>query len=200
MTVTNASPSTEKRRQRLSWAAALTVLATAWAALQGNEEPSRSPSSQAGGANSARTSTNNARAEASNSASKPAPQTTAWPEAPLPDNRAPWSAVSALGAAAWRGPIQPPTVVRVPSAPKAVAAKTDIEAATPQAPNFPYTLIGRIDDGVPQAMLSGPHRSFGVKVNEVIDGQWRVDAVEPQSMSLTWLPGSLKKTVAFSSS
>lgn len=43
-------------------------------------------------------------------------------------------------------------------------------------------------------------RSFGVKVNEVIDGQWRLDAVGPEGVTLTWLPGSEKKNLIFAAS
>jgi hypothetical protein len=56
-----------------------------------------------------------------------------------------------------------------------------------------------LDDGEPHALLSGPLRSFGVKAAEVVDGQWRIDAVEPQGVTLTWLPGGVKKNLAFGS-
>ena len=191
----NPSPSTSaanQRRQRLSIAAGLTLLATGWVAMQGDDPSSASVPRTVRSATVATTP--------NNFASNAAKQITAWPDAPLDAHRAPWPAIGQLGAAAWRGPSAPK--VSAPPAPaptdKAVVGKTNPEAVTPETPNFPYSLIGRIDDGVPQAMLSGPARSFGVRVNEVIDGQWRVDAVGPQSMSLTWLPGSIKKTVAFS--
>jgi hypothetical protein len=191
-----SEPSTsaaKQRRQRLSVAAALTLLATAWAAMQGDEV---APAAQA-----TRARTAPAAQAINNKPNGSAPQITAWPDAPLSTQRMSWPTVSPAGGAAWRGPSAPKVQAPVaPAAPRVAVAKINAEPAAPEAPNFPYALIGRIDDGVPQAMLSGPTRSFGVKVNEVIDGQWRVDAVEPQSLSLTWLPGSLKKTVLFSSS
>jgi hypothetical protein len=192
----SAAHSVTERRQRLTIAAGLTLLATAWAAMQGDDVASVAQPAKPRSATAPSTpnnNINNARGNTSN-ATKP---NTAWPDAPLTANRAPWPAVSALGTAAW-GPAVPK--VQAPVPPKPVVAKANTEVATPEAPNFPYTLIGRIDDGTPQAMLSGPSRSFGARVNEVIDGQWRVDAVGPQSMSLTWLPGSIKKTVTFASS
>jgi type IV secretory pathway VirB10-like protein len=185
----------KRRRQRLSVAAALTLLATAWAATQGDDVASVAQPAKPRGANVAPTPNNINASTTASDATKPI---TAWPDAPLTANRAPWPAVSALGTAAWRGPDVPKVQAPVPAQP--VVAKANPAPATPEAPNFPYVLIGRIDDGTPQAMLSGPSRSFGARVNEVIDGQWRVDAVGPQSMSLTWLPGSIKKTVTFASS
>jgi hypothetical protein len=66
-------------------------------------------------------------------------------------------------------------------------------------PPFPYTLIGRLDDGQAHALLSGPLRSFGVKVADVIDGQWRVDDVQARGITITWLPGGVKTTLVFAS-
>lgn len=187
------STSAAKRRERhrgLSIAATLTLLATGWVVTQGDDvdgvpQPTR-----------ARTASVAVATNSNSIASNAAKHNTAWPTAPLSAPRASWPAVSAQAAAAWNGPSAPKVIA--PPAPKSVTAKVNAEPTTPQAPNFPYALIGRIDDGAPQAMLSGPTRSFGVRVNEVIDGQWRVDAVDPQSMSLTWLPGSIKKSISFS--
>ena len=66
-----------------------------------------------------------------------------------------------------------------------------------RAPAFPYTLIGQLDDGRPQALLTGPLRSLAVAAGEVIDGQWRVDAVQAQGITLTWLPGGQRQTLGF---
>ena len=91
-------------------------------------------------------------------------------------------------------PPAPPTASRPQAAPVPTAA-------TPaEAPAFPYTLIGRLDDGEARALLSGPTRSFGVKAADVIDGQWRVDAIAPRGLMLTWLPGGVKKTLALAPS
>jgi hypothetical protein len=57
-----------------------------------------------------------------------------------------------------------------------------------------------MDDGEPRALLSGRTRSFGAKAGEVIDGAWRVDAVAPDGVTLTWLPGGLSRTLSFPSS
>jgi len=66
-------------------------------------------------------------------------------------------------------------------------------------PDFPYTLIGRLDDGQARALLTNRTRSFGAKAADVIDGTWRVDAVNADGVSLTWLPGGISRTLAFPS-
>ena len=76
-------------------------------------------------------------------------------------------------------------------------------ATPPPVPAFPYKLIGRLDDGIPQALLSGTSgtsRSFGVKAGDSIDGQWRVDSVEAQTVTVTWLRTGARKTLSFASS
>ena len=190
-------PRTPVRRQRLAIAGAITLAATAWALLQpddvaapaatGRERAGTAP--RAAGPSPARGAQSSAPSSVATIAAAPAPAR-GWPEPPSADHRAVWQAGIAQGLAAWNPhpPAPPP-----PAPPPAPAAAP----APPQAPPFPYTLIGRLDDGEPCALLSGPLRSFGVKATEVIDGQWRVDAVQPQGVTLTWLPGGVKKTLAF---
>lgn len=114
----------------------------------------------------------------------------AWPTAPRP--RPPWPRVA--GAQAW-GPeavkvAAPPPITQAAEAPPP-------PAGPPAAPPFPYTLIGRVEDGpLIQALLSSPRRTLGVKAKDVIDGQWRVDAVDARGVTLTWLPGGQALTLA----
>ena len=164
--------------------AALTLAATAWAALQGDDGvlPSTSTSTS--------TSTSNTTPRRAAAASASTPHAADWPAPPTATDRAAWPAAGAEAVAAWTAPPPPPP----PPAPKPVA----VVAPPPQAPAFPYTLIGRLDDGVPMQLLAGPLRSFGVKAADVIDGHWRVDSVDARGLSLTWLPGHLKKHLAFS--
>lgn len=110
------------------------------------------------------------------------------------ERRPPWPAAVAQGVSAW-GPPAPQPESPAPPATNPVAV-----AAAPQAPPFPYTLIGRFDDGEPRALLSGPLRSFGVKPAEVLDGAWRIEAVDAQGITVIWLPAGLKKTIPFASS
>ena len=188
------APRTPVRRQRLAIAGAITLAATAWAALQPDEgaipaSSNRGPmnaSPRPAGALPARGTASDAAvfAAASNASRR-------WPAPPSAGQRTAWQAGVARGVAAWNAP-PPPAPPPAPPPPAAATAP-----APPQPPPFPYVLIGRLDDGEPRALLSGPLRSFGVKASEVIDGQWRVDAVQPQGVTLTWLPGGVKKTLAF---
>lgn len=122
-----------------------------------------------------------------------------WPGAPAPRASEPWPFDTAL-AQAWIPPPPPPP----PPAP-ASTPRTVTPAATPpqpaQPPAFPYTLIGRIEDGgAAQALLTGALRTLAVKPLDVVDGQWRVDAVEARSVVLTWLPGGQRQTLALAPS
>ena len=192
-----SDPRTPVRRQRLAIAGAITVAATVWALLQpddvaapaatGRERAGTAP--RAAGPPPARGAQSSTPSSVAAIAAAPAPARR-WPTPPDTEHRATWQAGSAQGMAAWNPPPPPPPPPAPPAAPAAAPAP-------PQAPPFPYTLIGRLDDGEPCALLSGPLRSFGVKATEVIDGQWRVDAVQPQGVTLTWLPGGVKKTLAF---
>jgi hypothetical protein len=74
-----------------------------------------------------------------------------------------------------------------------------VASAAPQPPEFPYTLIGRLDDGQARALFTNRTRSFGAKAADVIDGVWRVDAVDEDAVTLTWLPGGISRTLAFPS-
>lgn len=181
-------PRATARRKWLAVAGIATLAATLWAALQGDDSapvgpaPARSPHAADGAG---------PRIAA---APTPAPESTGrWPAPPDAQGREPWHDALAQGLAAWSAPPPPPP-------PPAPSTAREAARKLPQAPPFPYTLIGRIDDGEPRALLSGPMRSFGVKASEVIDGQWRVDAILNNGLSLTWLPGSEKKTLTFAAS
>lgn len=195
MSADTNDPRTLVRRQRLAIAGAITVAATVWTMLQPDDVATVAATSRERAGTSPRTAgTSPARGAKSSGAAISAASTPsrAWPEPPDPGRRTVWQAGIAQGVAAWNPPPPPPPPL--PTAPPPAAAAAP---APPQAPPFPYTLIGRLDDGEPRALLSGPLRSFGVKAAEVIDGQWRVDAVQPQGVTLTWLPGGVKKTIAF---
>lgn len=119
----------------------------------------------------------------------------AWPPPPAARASESW-AFDAQQALAWSAPPAPAPaaasqVVAAPPAPVVPVA-----AATPHAPPFPYVLIGRIEEGrAVHALLSGPAQTLGVKVEDVIDGQWRVDAIDARGLVVTWLPGGLRQTV-----
>lgn len=88
---------------------------------------------------------------------------------------------------AW-GPPQPaPPPVRL------VAAES---SSPPEAPVFPHGWVGRYLDPAPRAIIAGPMRTWVVSTGDVIEGQWRVDAIDERQMTLTYLPLGLSQTVA----
>ena len=185
MTTPSPDPSALKRRQRLLLASAVTAAATAWAALQPDQDAAPRPASGVSAP------PRSAAVRATASTAQPVPDA-GWPRPPGTDERRAWQAPTPQGLAAWSAPSPPP-----PPAPPTRPAAPPNAAAPPPPPAFPYALIGRIDDGQPLALLSGPLRSFGVRVADVVDGQWRIDAVQAQGLTVTWLPGSVQKTVSY---
>jgi hypothetical protein len=112
-------------------------------------------------------------------------QPVAWPESPLRSAHA-WAPPDAPALAAWG----PPPAAPPPPAPP--------EPEPPQAPPFPYTLIGRVVNGDQvHALLTGATRTLGVKRGEVIEGQWRVDDIHADGVTLTWLPGGLRQRLGY---
>ncbi|MFG6460075.1 hypothetical protein ACG04Q_00745 [Roseateles sp. DXS20W] len=123
-------------------------------------------------------------------------QPTDWP-GPAASERAAWPALDAQARAAW-GEAAP--VAAAPAPPPAVAAPADEPPPPPSAPPFPYQLVGRLTDGASRAVLNNAQRSAVVGAGEVVDGQWRVEAVEPAGLRLIYLPLGLPQFVPFASS
>lgn len=105
-----------------------------------------------------------------------------------PRPRAPWPAASGAYYSAWMPPPPPPPPAPLPPPPP----------PPPVAPQFPYQLIGVLEeDGQTKGLLGGQMRSIAVSAGEVVDGQWKVEQVSSQGLRLTWLPSQLPQTVAF---
>lgn len=117
-----------------------------------------------------------------------------WP-GPAASARTAWPAPDAQARAAW-GEAAP--IAAAPAPPPAAAEVVD-EPPPPSAPPFPYQLVGRLTDGASRAVLNNAQRSAVVGVGEVVDGQWRVDAVEPTGLRLTFLPLGQAQFVPFAS-
>jgi len=190
-----------RRHQVLAAVLAATVAATAWLALQPDDD-----TALARPAPIARNSASATPREALSTpptrlaprlgiASAPATADAADAADASITPRDPWPAAGTAAAESWglRPPPPPPPRVAAAPAPKAPPA----EPEAPRAPPFPYTLIGQLDDGRPQALLTSPLRSLAVGAGEVVDGQWRIDAVQAQSITLTWLPGGQRQTLGF---
>lgn len=167
-----------KRQYALAAGLAVAVAATLWAAQL--EDAAEAP-----GVALAAVPTAKPRAAPSPVASAPAAPP-AWEAAA----REPWPEASGAQLAAWMPPPPPPA----PAAPPVQAQPP----AAPVAPPFPYQLIGRLEEGGQHlALLTGPNRSLSAKAGDVIDGQWRVDRVEPSGLALTWLPAQQAQNISF---
>ena len=191
-----------RRHYVLAAALAATLAATLWLAVQPEEDAATSsfPTTKRTTERSTERSTERAPSVASAVAAKSTANTVNKTSIPRSD----WPAVSAVAAAAWgtkppekkTSPINATALAK--AAPQALTAPTAPTAPAP--PAFPYTLIGQLDDGQPRALLTGPVRSLAVSSGEVIDGVWRVEAVQAQSITLIWLPGGQRQTLAFKAS
>lgn len=155
---------------------ALSLAATAWVSQDDADTPAT-----AAAAASPR------RAAAANTAPSD------WP-GPAASARAAWPDLDIQARAAW-GEAAPTTASHTP--PPAMAEPAAEQPAPPRAPPFPYQLVGRLTDGASRAVLNSAQRSAVVGVGEVVDGQWRVDAVEPTGLRLTYLPLGQAQLVPF---
>ncbi len=66
----------------------------------------------------------------------------------------------------------------------------------PMAPAFSHAWVGRYVDNADRAVIAGASQTWVVKVGDVMDGQWRVDAIGERQMTLTYLPLMQTKTVS----
>jgi hypothetical protein len=88
-------------------------------------------------------------------------------DAELPERRV-------FGASSWDPP--PPKVVAAPVQPE-------------QAPPLPYTYIGKkLEDGVWEVYLALGDDVRVVRPHSQLDAKYRVDAIQPPTLSLTYLP------------
>jgi len=77
----------------------------------------------------------------------------------------------------WTPPPPPQAVVKAPPPPP------------PMAPPLPFTFIGKsVGGGAWEVYLARGDRTYVVRANEVIDGMYRVDAIAPPVLTLTYLP------------
>jgi hypothetical protein len=172
----------------LRWALAATLVAAAWLALQPDAAPAVAITSR-----TAAITTTTATTTATTSPMPERKKTTLgkpWPTARRAASMSDWPAAAAAAVTAW----EPPPTSAVP-VPKTVAAAA---SAAPEAPPFPYTLIGRLEeDGVSRALLAGATRTIDAKAGDLIDGQWRVESVRPDSLQLVWMPGGIRQTLNY---
>jgi len=77
----------------------------------------------------------------------------------------------------------------VPPPPPPAPAQAAPPPPPPMAPPLPFTFIGKsVGDGVWEVYLARGDRTYTARTNEVIDGTYRVDAIAPPILRLTYLP------------
>jgi hypothetical protein len=70
-------------------------------------------------------------------------------------------------------------------------------APPPTAPPLPFTYIGkRLEDGVWHVYVSRGDQTLIVREQQTIDGTYRIDAVKPPQMTLTYLPMDERQTLS----
>ena len=83
-----------------------------------------------------------------------------------------------FGSQTWAPPPPPPPPPPAPLPPP-----------TPTAPPLPFTYLGKkLEDGSWEVYLARKDQTFVVKTNTVIEGNYRIDAIKPPTLSLTYLP------------
>lgn len=115
--------------------------------------------------------------------------------------RADFPALNATGRRAW----SPPTT-KSPASASAAAAQA---APAPETPPFPYQWVGlweqaAEDDNTgpnaPMAVIAGANATRIVKRGDVIDRQWRIEAITPTAVRLVYLPLSSPLTITMTPS
>jgi hypothetical protein len=77
----------------------------------------------------------------------------------------------------------------VPPAPPQAAMQAPPPPPPPTAPPLPFTFIGKsVGGGVWEVYLARGDRTYVARANEVLDGSYRVDAIAPPVLTLTYLP------------
>jgi len=115
----------------------------------------------------------------------PNPRDSDWPRQKLASNYG-WEPVAAPPPKAL--PTKPVVLVAPPPPPPE-------PQGPPPAPPFPYQMVGLLEqDGGTSAWLTSGASSTGaggstrtVVPEQVLDGRWRVDAISPRGLSVTWL-------------
>lgn len=83
-----------------------------------------------------------------------------------------------FGVRDWTPPPPPPPAPSAPPPPP-----------PPTAPPLPFTLLGKaLENGVWEVYLARAGQTYIVKPKTVIDGTYRVDAIAPPILTLTYLP------------
>lgn len=85
----------------------------------------------------------------------------------------------------WKPPPTPPPP---PSKP--------VPPPPPMAPPLPYVFLGKkSEDGKWEVYLARGEQTYIAREQSIIEGQYRIDAIKPPTLSLTYLPLSQQQTL-----
>jgi hypothetical protein len=91
-----------------------------------------------------------------------------------------------FGAKSWYVPPPPPKALPPPP---------------PAPPPMPFTYMGRMVEGsTTTVFLTRQDRSYVIKVGDVVDGTYRVDAIDMGGVTFTYLPLNMQQTLAMGGS
>ena len=188
----------------LRWMLLLTVAVSVFEFFQG-DTPAPTGSAPTGAASVATRASKPARAAQPTKAADTAALADAnWPLR-LPDPRdSDWPRQKLASSYGWEPAAALPPPKPVASKPVAVVAAPPppVPQGPPPVPPFPYQMVGLLEqDGSTSAWLtsgaSGSGSGSGVGLGsgstrtvlpeQVLDGRWRVGAISPRGMSVTWI-------------
>lgn len=73
-------------------------------------------------------------------------------------------------------------------------------AGVSEPPPVPFTYMGKmLEDGETVVFLTRGDRNYLARKGATLDGQYRVDAIGPRTMVLTYLPAKVKQSLAIGS-
>ena len=95
---------------------------------------------------------------------------------------------------------KPRDLFHVEPPPQPVVARVSPEAMVPppppMAPPLPYTYMGKLaEQGQFSVFLTRNGKPYVARPGDVLDGQYRVDAIDPPVLELTYLPLAQKQTL-----
>lgn len=98
----------------------------------------------------------------------------------------------AFAVRSWTPPPPPPPKVTL--APKVQAPSTPPQ---PVVPSLPYRYLGRLEDGdLVTIFLGFGERNFAVKVGEVFEGNYRLESMQDNVLTFTYVPLNIRQTLS----
>jgi hypothetical protein len=103
-----------------------------------------------------------------------------------------------LGRRASRGPASDPFEPHGWTEPREKPREVAVVQAAPQAPPLPFTYLGKWTERERVAIvLAREGRNYIAHVDEIIDGTYRVDSIESNRVTMTFLPLGAQQTLVF---